>query len=217
MHKKYNKFLIVSFILIALLGVYSYFYKDLTSEAATSNSSITSSLNTAVTSLSQVGSDGAVTDTAFLMKLDSLKKIKIDTSLLESKPFKLLINNNIKLEPVPYGRVNPFAPTDNPTINNNVVNNTPAASIKVNPPTQITDKSAIVSGSLDGAKSNNIYFEYGIADTFGKTTPKVTPSLVGNFSYKITGLSSGTTYFFRATANINGVLTFSDTISFNTN
>ncbi|MFA6392703.1 MAG: hypothetical protein WCW54_01275 [Candidatus Paceibacterota bacterium] len=216
MHKKYNKFLIISFILVALLGVYSYFYKDLTSEAATSGSSITSSLNTATAPLSQTGSDGAISDTAFLMKLDSLKKIKIDTSLLESKPFKLLVDNNIKLEPVPYGRLNPFAPTDNNAINN-IVNNAPLVSVKVNPPTQITDKSAIVSGSLDGAKSNNVYFEYGIADTFGKTTPKVVPSLVGNFSYKIAGLNSKTTYFFRATANINGVLTFSDTISFNTN
>lgn len=216
MHKKYNKFLIVSFILISLLGIYSYFYKDLKSEAATSDSSITSSLNGA-TPLSQVGSDGAITDTAFLMNLDSLKKIKIDTSLLESKPFKLLIDNNIKLEPVPYGRINPFAPTDNVVVNNVVNNNTPVASVKVNPPTQVTDKSAIVSGSLDGAKSNNVYFEYGLALTFGKTTPKVIPSLVGNFSYKIIGLSSKTTYFFRAAANINGVLTFSDTISFNTN
>lgn len=216
MHKKYNKFLIASFILVSLLGIYSYFYKDLKSEAATSNNSITSSLNNEAAPLPQVGSDGAITDTAFLMKLDSLKKIKIDTSLLESKPFKLLIDNNIKLESVPYGRINPFAPTDNPTINN-VVNNTPVVSVKVNPPTQVTDKSAIVSGSLDSAKSNNVYFEYGIADTFGKTTPKVTPSLVGNFSYKITGLSSKTIYFFRAAANINGVLTFSDTISFNTN
>ena len=78
------------------------------------------------------------------------------------------------------------------------------------------DKSAVVSGTLIGANSNNIYFEYGTTETFGKVTPKVTTSLVGNFSYNINLLTPKTTYFYRAVANVNGVLIFGDTMSFTT-
>ena len=210
MHKRYNKFLIVSFVGVLILGVYSYFYNDLKSEAAT-DSSLTSSLTTnkAVT---VTGSSKAAEDTAFITKLFLLTKIKVDTSLFSEPTFKSLVDNNVKLEPVPYGRTNPFSPTDRNTVNNKVT-----FSLKTNPASGISNQSAILNGSIDGAVSNNIYFEYGLDQTLGKVTSKVTASLVGNFASRIVSLTSKTTYFYRTVANINGILTFGEIISFNTN
>lgn len=218
MHKKYNKFLIVSFIIVSILGVYSYFYNDLRSEAATTvdgESPLTSSLDTTTTSTNTVTTSNQVTeDTAFLMKLVSLTNIKVDASLFTNKAFQFLVDNNIKLEAVPYGRTNPFSPTTGSVTN---TNNKITFLLKTNPATLVTSKSAILNGSLEGATSDNIYFEYGTADTLGKVTPKVIPSLIGNFASNLIGLTSKTTYFFRAAANVNGVLTLGDITSFTTN
>ncbi len=212
MHKKYNKFLIVSFVGVLVLGVYSYFYNDLKSEAASSDSSITSSLATTDGTGVDTGSSKAAEDTAFITKLFSLTTIKVDTSLFSEQSFKLLVDNNIKLDPVPYGRTNPFAPTDKVTTNNKN-----AFTLKTNPASMISNQSAVLNGSIEGATSNNIYFEYGTDQTLGKVTPKVTPSLVGNFASRIVLLTSKTAYFYRTVANINGVITFGEIISFNTN
>lgn len=218
MHKKYNKFLIVSFIVVSILGVYSYFYNDLRSEAATAvdeDSPLTSSLDTTTTTSNTVTTSNQVTeDTAFLMKLVSLTRIKVDASLFTNKAFQLLVDNNIKLEAVPYGRTNPFSPTTSSVIN---TNNKITFLLKTNPATLVTSKSAILNGSLEGATSDNIYFEYGTTETLGKVTPKVIPSLIGNFASNLIGLTSKTTYFFRAVASVNGALTFGDITSFTTN
>ncbi len=211
MHRKYNKFLIVSILGFISLGVYSYFYNDLKSEAASSDSAITSSLGTTSATTNNANSNTAE-DTAFLDKLKSLTTIKVDTSLLTDKSFTLLVDNNIKLDPVPYGRINPFSPTDNLGVQNNLV-----PLLKTNPATGITARSVILNGSLEGTTSNNIYFEYGIDQNFGKVTPKLTASLIGNFSSTIILLNPKTTYYYRAVAVINGVLTSGQIMSFNTN
>ena len=114
MHHKYNKFLIVSFLIVSVLGVYSYFYNDLKSEAAVDEEgALSSSLNTGTsTTPTTPSSTKASEDTAFLMKLASLNRIKIDTSLFTDQSFQILVDNNIKLEPVPCGRINPFAPVE---------------------------------------------------------------------------------------------------------
>jgi len=217
MHKKYNKFLIVSSVIVLVLGVYSYFYNDLRSEAASTeeDGALTSSLAvpTSVAPTSQV-SMKATEDTAFLMKLASLKIIKIDTSIFTDQSFKILKDNKINLTPEVYGRVNPFAPTSiRPALNNNA----PTFLLKTVAPSAITNKSAVLNGSLENATSTNIYFEYGTTPTLGKVTAKVIPSLIGNFASNLTGLTPKTTYFFRGAANVNGTLTFGEIISFNTN
>lgn len=218
MHKKYNKFLIISFIIVSIFGVYSYFYNDLRSEAATvdeEDSPLTSSLDTTTTAPNTATTSSQVTeDTAFLMKLVSLTKIKIDASLFADKAFQLLMDNNIKLESVPYGRTNPFSPTTSSVAN---TNNKIVFLLKTNPVTLVTNKSVVLNGSLEGATSDNIYFEYGTTETLGKVTPKVIPSSIGNFASNLIGLTSKTTYFFRAVAFVNGALTLGDIMSFTTN
>lgn len=216
MHKKYSKLLIVSLIGLVIFGYYSYFYNDMKSEAATSSSDeepLTSSLGTTnPVAAPVVENNKATEDTAFLMKLASLRTIKVDSSLFTSKTFSSLVDNNIKLDQAPYGRVNPFAPTENA-----IVANKPTFVIKTGAASQITNKSAILSGSIEGVNSNNIYFEYGITDAMGKVTPKVIPSLVGNFSSLIIALDSKTTYYYRVAATINGAISYGEIMTFNTN
>lgn len=213
MHRKYSNFLIISFVGVLVLGVYSYFNNELKVSASSSGGDITSSLDTSgVAPVSNTGDAKTAEDIAFLTKLIALKTIKIDTSILNDQAFKLLVDNNIKLDPVPYGRTNPFSPTDKV-----VANNKTTISIKTNLATLISSKSAILNGSLEGATSNNVYFEYGTTDTLGKTTPKVTPSMIGSYSTTVTGLLPKTTYFYRLTVNINGVVTSGDIMSFSTN
>lgn len=211
-HRKYSTFLIISFVAVSILGVYSYIY-NLKSEAASSDNAISSSLDSVSGSLSKTNtSDKTNEDIAFLMKLASLNKINIDTSLFGNQSFKLLVDNNIKLEQVPYGRSNPFSPTDKI-----IVNNKPTYSLKTINATAISSTTAVLNGSIEGTTSNNIYFEYGTTELLGKVTPKVIPSLVGSVGSNLTLLNPKTKYFFRIVANINGLVIFGDIMSFTTN
>ena len=216
MHTKYNKFLIASFVIVSILGIYSYLHNDLKSEAAVDeDSSLTSSLDTTSSAVPAVtaSSNQLALDTAFLAQLISLTNIKVDDSLFADKAFGLLKDNNIKLEPVPYGRINPFSPTEASIASNRLV-----SSVKTNLPTSITNKSVVLNGSLEGSStSDNLYFEYGTTEALGRITPKATPSLVGSFASNVIGLTGKTPYFFRAVANINGSVILGDIISFNTN
>ncbi len=209
MHRKYNKFLIVSFIGVLIFGFYTYFYNDLRSEAASSDGTLTSSLD--ITNGANSQSVKANEDTVFIIKLISLNNLKIDKDLFSENSFRLLIDNNIKLETPLYGRVNPFSPTDVKDIANKTV------IVKTNGAVSITNKSAILAGSIEGGTSNSVYFEYGPTATFGKVTPKLTLSLIGNFSSNIIGLTQKTTYYYRSVANINGANVYGEVMSFNTN
>ena len=212
MHKKHNKFLVISFTLVFILGVYSYFYNDLINKASSADSSLTSSLGTTPSTTSNDASAKAALDTAFLMDLNSLTKIKIDSSLFDDQSFKLLVDNKVQLDQVSHGRINPFSPTDKA-----IAASKPVFVIKTNPVTNITKKSAVLNGSLDGIVTNNIYFEYGTSPALGSVTPKVTTSSVGSFAAIISNLTTKTTYFYRASANINGTPVMGDIVSFSTN
>lgn len=212
-HRKYSNFLILAFVAVSIYGVYSYFYNDLKSEAST-DGALTSSLdNNKASGTDTTPSGKASEDIAFLRNLASLSKIKIDSSLLSSQEFKLLVDNNIKLErPLTYGRVNPFAPTENVTTNAK-----PVVSVRTLPATAITNNSALLNGIIEGVNSNTIYFEYGVTENLGKITEKLTPSLVGNLTAKLIGLPSKAKIFYRATANVNGTMITGNILSFTTN
>ena len=210
MHRRYSKFLIASFVAIVMFGVYSYFYNHLQSEA--SDSPITSSLGGGATNTQGITTN-TNSDTAFINNLTSLNTLQIDTTLFNDKGFSLLVDNNISLAPVPYGRPNPFAPTDKTATSGSKNSYT----IKTSDASSVKTTSAILNGSLEGATSSNIYFEYGTTNSLGKTTTKVIPSLVGNFAYNLTSLTPKTTYFFRAAASVGGTIVYGDIMSFSTN
>ena len=216
MHRTYNKFLIVSAIILLLGGVYTYFSNSLNARAATpvSPNSAVSSQN-GVTPLSTLTTEDQISaDTAFLATLTSLKKIKIDTSIFSSTGFKSLNDNTVNLEAVAPGRPNPFAPIDFVVSRNEA----PLSPVVTNDATQITNKSAVLNGTINSLPGiTSIYFEYGTEPELGKTTPPVKQSLVGTFVTSVTGLESETTYFFRAVAKVGTNVVYGDLISFNTN
>ena len=83
--------------------------------------------------------------------------------------------------------------------------------------TLITNRSAFLNGSLEGATSNKIYFEYGPTINFGRTTIPVTTSMIGDFGINVPGLNPKTTYFYRAASNVNGAIIYGVVMSFSTN
>lgn len=92
-----------------------------------------------------------------------------------------------------------------------------SSKVVTDPPTQITDKTAVLNGTVNTTSGvTDAYFEYGTSDKLGTTTAIVKLSLVGTFIKNITGLTSGTPYFYKACAKINKVATCGEVVSFNT-
>ncbi|MBN1369872.1 MAG: hypothetical protein JW954_06530, partial [Dehalococcoidaceae bacterium] len=84
----------------------------------------------------------------------------------------------------------------------------PAVTVATSPATGLDGGgSAVLNGnlvSLEGAEAVTVYFEYGATTAYGfKTTPQ-TMTAAGPFSATVSGLEAGTTYHFRAVAEIPG-------------
>jgi hypothetical protein len=218
MKKIYNKFLIVSTIVLFIGGVYLYFSNNLSSTITpvAYGSSLASSTTGAdlATTPTSGGDDKISSDISFLTTLASLKSIKIDTSLFTNKSFNALENNAVTISPVVPGRVNPFAPIDN-TQTSNVVS---LPDVVTNQPTQVTDKAAVLNGTINVVNGvTDTYFEYGTTINLGTVTATVKQSLVGTFIKNVLGLTPKTNYFFKACAKINKVASCGDVVSFSTN
>ena len=195
-----------------LVGV---LYFSHTTKTQAETSPISSSLNPSAKSSSPISgsSDSQITqDTAFLATLASLTQNKIDTTLFGNDAFTSLKDNEIAIEPVTPGRINPFATIDTP------VSGAPATTpvVVTGQPTDVTSTTATLIGTTSPTASSS-FFEYGTTATFGKTTQTALTTLVGSFNTKLTGLSPKTTYFYRADSKISGALLYGDTVSFTTN
>lgn len=217
MHRTYNKFLIVSALILIIGSIYIYFSNNLDVQAVStpvsSDSSVSSQNGSSPASLLSTDNKIAV-DTAFLSTLTSLKKIKIDISIFSNPGFQALNDNTVNLEAITPGRPNPFAPIQSisPT------DTTSAPSVVTNEPTQVTAKSAVLNGTINGLTGiTSIYFEYGTDPELNKSTPPVKQSLIGTFVANITGLTSETTYFVRAVAKVGNAPIYGEVVSFNTN
>jgi hypothetical protein len=215
----YNKFLIVSTLVILIGGVYLYFSKNLDDKeivpVAYGSSLVSSSAMEPLTSLVSTAGDKISTDISFLTTLVSLKKITIDTSLFSSKSFTALKNNAVKIDQMEPGRSNPFAPINTSKIKNVA---TTVSKVVTEQPTQITNSTAILNGTVNVANGvTDLYFEYGTTESLGTTTTTVQQSLVGTFIKNVSGLNPKTNYFFKACAKINSVATCGEVVSFTTN
>ncbi len=223
MHKPHNKTTLFIIGVLVIAGVYIYSAYGENAQAATapaSSSALSSSSNSSpmgnIVNGNALGSNDQQinADTAFLASLTSLTKIKIDTTLFMNESFNALVDNNVKLEPTPSGRTNPFAPISGvtPTL-------TPQAGpVSTNPPLQITDKSANLYGTVNNQTGvTSVYFEYGPTATLGKKTIPASQSLVGTFVTNVTGLTPKTTYFYRASAKIGNNIVFGEIVTFVTN
>lgn len=215
MKTRYNKFLIVSTFFLILGGVYLYYSNDIKSNGVIPvafGSSLVSSTGVSPSTALSV-EDQISSDISFLTTLVSLKKMNIDITLFTNPSFKLLKNNAVIIEPVVAGRSNPFSPINN----TNTINSTPIALVVTDLPTQITDKTASLNGTINTLSNvTDTYFDYGLTDALGTMTPIAKPSLVGSFIKNISGLTPQTTYFFKACAKINNTKVCGDVSSFTT-
>ncbi|MEW6143349.1 MAG: hypothetical protein AB1597_09415 [Chloroflexota bacterium] len=78
-----------------------------------------------------------------------------------------------------------------------------APTVNTSPATEITASEAALNGSLislGGSDQVSVSFEYGSTDKYGLTTQKIARSAAGDFSLKVSGLKSSTTYHYRAKA-----------------
>lgn len=214
MKKTYRKFLIISTIFIFIGITYIYFSNNLNTTPIAFGSSLTSSDGTEVIPVSDGSVDKISSDISFLTTLVSLKKIKIDTAIFTNKSFNALQNNAVKIEPVVPGRINPFAPIEVSNTNNIVS----TSKVITDAPTQITDKTAVLNGTINTVSGvTDTYFQYGTTTNLGTVTPTVKQSLVGTFIKNVLGLTPKTNYFYKACAKINGTATCGDVVSFTTN
>ena len=222
MKRIYNKFLIISTVALVLGGAYMYFSNDLSSTEIVPKafgSSLTSSSGVISDNSSSLEKDKISADIAFLTTLVSLKKIKIDTSLFTNKSFNKLQNNMVKIEQVTPGRINPFAMLGVLPGSSISPTSTSTSKVVTDAPTQITEKSAVLNGTINAVTSStdSAYFEYGPTPTLGTTTPIVKQSLVGTFIKSVLGLTSKTDYFYKACAKINNTVACGEVVSFTTN
>ncbi len=214
MKKTYHKFLIISTVAIMLGGAYLYFSHDLNSTEmlpVAYGSSLASSTGVDPTG-NVIHNNKISSDIAFLTTLASLKKIKIDTSIFQSKSFTNLKDNTVKIEKVSAGRENPFAP-----MGFSYPINAGIPKVVTDTPTQITDKTAVFNGTINESGAKDTYFEYGITPQLGTVTPIVKQSLVGTFIKNVLGLTPKTNYFYKACAKINNVPLCGEVVSFITN
>jgi hypothetical protein len=216
MKRIYNKFLIISTLAFIMGGAYLYFSNDLNSGdmvPVVYGSSLESSSSLDLAQANVSGDGKISSDISFLTTLLSLKNIKIDTSLFSNKLFNGLKDNSVKIEKVTAGRVNPFAPAGY----DNVAVEVPLAKVVTDQPTQITDKTVMLNGTINANGASNSYFEYGVTEKLGSITGIVKQSLVGTFIKNVLGLTPKTSYFYRACADINKTVFCGEVVSFTTN
>lgn len=80
---------------------------------------------------------------------------------------------------------------------------TSAMTVNTGVATSVSENAATLNGSLlstGGLPSVDLYFQYGETSAYGNTTPVQKATSPGSFSARITGLSPGVTYHFRAVA-----------------
>jgi len=216
MRRTYKNFLIVSTIFLVFGGFYLYYSNEVKSEKiipVAYGSSLVSSTSADTSAIASLG-DKITSDISFLSSLVSLKKITIDTTLFTNKSFNSLRNNSVKLDPVSPGRQNPFAPIGSDGSNMSSV----VSKVVTGQASQVLSTSATLNGTVnvtDGVTDG--YFKYGTTKDLGITTAIVKQSLVGTFVKNVLGLTSKTTYFYKACAKINGGESCGEIVSFTTN
>ena len=83
----------------------------------------------------------------------------------------------------------------------------PGIVVNTEPANSVTANSAVLSGYITAlGPSGTIFawFDYGTDSSFGSNTQRQALAKPGNFTYMLSGLSPGTTYYFRIAASADG-------------
>ena len=147
----------------------------------------------------------------FLALLLGVQSIKLDDSLFTNKAFTVLQDFN---RPIPAdtnpGRANPFAPIgqDGVIIDTQISTSNPSA---------ISSTSVTLNGTLTlSDPSVTRWFEYGTTPSLGTMTGPHQQPTAGAFAESINGLTPDTTYYFEASASVNGSTVSGKVLSFKT-
>ena len=84
---------------------------------------------------------------------------------------------------------------------------TPGLKVSTSVASGVTAQSATFNGfltSMGSSNAVNAWFEYGTDTTFGSSTPQQTMGTQGNFSYNVSRLQPGVTYYYQTAAFSNG-------------
>ena len=95
----------------------------------------------------------------------------------------------------------------------------PGLKVNTSVASSIATQSATFNGfltSMGSSNAVNAWFEYGTDTTFGNSTPQQTLNMPGNFSYNISSLQPGLTYYYRAAAFSNGYKVYGQYSTFQT-
>lgn len=95
----------------------------------------------------------------------------------------------------------------------------PGLKVSTSAASSVAGQSATFNGyltSMGSSNAVNAWFEYGTDATFGSSTPQQTLNMPGNFSYNISRLQPGLTYYYRAAAFSNGYNVYGQYSTFQT-
>jgi len=95
----------------------------------------------------------------------------------------------------------------------------PGLKVSTSVASSVAAQSATFNGfltSMGSSNAVNAWFEYGTDTTFGSSTPQQTMGAPGNFSYNVSRLQAGVTYYYRAAAFSNGYNVYGQYSTFQT-
>jgi len=220
--KSIGKIFLFIFILAVLIFGYILISKKGTSAPASAG---TLSSTTGAANIAGNGTSAAQSQLGreFLTTLLNLKTITLDDSIFTAPAFTSLQDFTAPVATTDIeGRQNPFAPlgldaaaAGSQGTDNSLVPTTPLASanspdatgagasltVSTLPAGPVTRTTATLNGSLSGAPTGTRYFEWGKTSALGTKTAE-TAGAGDTWLKKITGLTPGATYSFRAVANI---------------
>ena len=158
-----------------------------------------------------------------------LESISFDTNkgLFTSAAYTSLEDYNevITTDPSQVGRPNPFstigvdvgqisAPTESGSGGDDLFGGSSESRIVTKSGPTHSGTQAVLSGELMSG-SASVWFEWGTTQTaLTNTTPITTMTAAGTFTKTISGLSTGTTYYYRAAARVSGLTVYGTVLSF---
>ena len=95
----------------------------------------------------------------------------------------------------------------------------PGINVNTSAASNVTGQSATFNGyltSMGASSTSYVWFEYGTDTTYGNSTPQQNKGMPGSFSYSVTRLQPGLTYYYRAAAFSNGYNTYGQYSTFQT-
>lgn len=162
-----------------------------------------------------IPSQGTASANEFSGLLSSINTISIDTSIFQNASYRALRDYPVLLGTDVVGRQNPFAPIGSDSSQSEATSTVSAQTLSVG---KITTSGAEFGAlvTLPDISSSTVVFQYGLADTFGSSTPPITATKSGTVLVTVTGLTPATKYFIQAVVVRGSGTTLGNVVTFTT-